>query len=351
MGCTDQSRNSDLRVDMTWEISKGSGMIQLNPLLPLDVLYSESHGSGDVGHIWTEHHQKFAEFINLYEPDSVLEIGGGHGILSLEYRRISAVDWTIVEPNPSPAKGVDANFIKGFFDDTFIFEERVGAIVHSHVFEHVYNPSDFISDISHFLQDGQMLIFSIPNMKEMLQRKYTNCLNFEHTIFITEPYVEYLLSRNGFRKIEKRYFKADHSIFYAYIKDSNVSIASLPEGLYESNKKIFLEYVNYHKNLIRQLNIKMEEISKLQSIYLFGAHIFAQYLIEFGLDTRHIVCILDNDANKQSKRLYGTSVMVASPRILEDLENPIIILKAGVYNKEIAEDILININSTAIFWE
>ena len=86
-----------------------------------------------------------------------------------------------------------------------------------------------------------------------------------------------------------------------------------------------------------------------QSIYLFGAHVFAQYLIEFGLDTSRIVCLLDNDINKQGKRLYGTNMMVKSPKVLTDIKNPIIILKAGVYDDEIKRDILENINKDVKF--
>ena len=63
MGCIDQSIEEDILADMQWEISKSSGAIQLNPLLPLDVLYPESHGSGIVGSMWIEHHKKFAKFI------------------------------------------------------------------------------------------------------------------------------------------------------------------------------------------------------------------------------------------------------------------------------------------------
>ena len=47
----------------------------------------------------------------------------------------------------------------------------------------------------------------------------------------------------------------------------------------------------------------------------------------------------------------GTNMMVESPRCIEGIENPIIILKAGVYNDEIKKDILENINPKAIFWE
>ena len=62
-------------------------------------------------------------------------------------------------------------------------------------------------------------------------------------------------------------------------------------------------------------------------MFLFGAHVFAQYLIEFGLNIDRIVCLLDNDIKKQGKRLYGTSKIVKSPKILAGLDNPIVILK------------------------
>ena len=350
MGCVSQPKNADILEDMNWTISKGSGVIQLNPLLPLDILYPESHGAGGVGSLWADHHNQFAKFIQKQDPQSVLEIGGSHGILSREYKKDNPIDWTILEPNPSPAKDVDATFIKGFFDDKFTFDGEIDAIIHSHVFEHVYYPDEFIGHISSFLNNGQNLIFSLPNMEEMLKRKYTNCINFEHTVFITEPYVEYLLSKHGFRQVAKQYFKDDHSIFYAYVKDSNTKTIELPKGLYEYNKNLYLDYVDYHKQLIKDLNAKIDNISEDQPIYLFGAHVFAQHLIEFGLDTSRIICLLDNDTNKQGKRLYGTSMMVESPKTLADLKNPIIILKAGVYNQEVSDDILSNINSSAIFW-
>ena len=351
MGCMDQPSEKDILVDMQWEISKSSGIIQLNPLLPLDILYPESHGSGNVGSMWTEHHQIFANFIQSQAPKSVLEIGGAHGILSREYKKLNKINWTILEPNPSPAEGVSAEFIEGFFDDNFTFDGEFDTIIHSHVFEHVYYPDEFIKHISGYLENGQNLIFSLPNMEQMLKRKYTNCINFEHTVFITEPYVEHLLSKHGFRQISKEYFKEDHSIFYAYVKDSSTPLIELPKGLYEHNKILYLDYVDYHNKLISDLNVKINKTSNDRPIYLFGAHVFAQYLIEFGLNIDRIVCLLDNDIKKQGKRLYGTSMIVESPNMLAGIDSPIVILKAGVYNKEVSDDILDNINSGTIFWE
>ena len=176
MGCTEQPIENDILFDMQWKISKKSGIIQLDPLLPLDVLYPESHGSGNIGSLWLAHHQSFAKFIEKQQPKSILEIGGLHGILNREYRDKNSLSWTIIEPNPSPVKGVTANFIKGFFDEKFTFDGDIDTIIHSHVFEHIYNPNDFIFQISNFLKEGQKLLFSIPNLEEML--KISNILYF-----------------------------------------------------------------------------------------------------------------------------------------------------------------------------
>ena len=65
----------------------------------------------------------------------------------------------------------------------------------------------------------------------------------------------------------------------------------------------------------------------------------------------YFLFLLDNDKNKQGKRLYGTNMMVESPKILLDVDNPIVILKAGVYNQEIRINIQNKINSSVVFWE
>jgi len=349
MGCIDQIVELDLRENMSWSISRSSGLIQLNKLLPLEVLYPESHGSGCIGDLWNSHHKAFANFLYKASPAAVIEIGGAHGILAKEYKQFGKIPWTILEPNPSPVDGCDARFIKGFFDDKFLYSDAFDTVVHSHVFEHIYEPVQFMRHLAGFIDEGKRLVFSLPNMKVMLERKYNNCLNFEHTVFLTEPYVEFLLAEFGFRVLTKEYFKEDHSIFYLAVRDPSVKPVKLPNSLYEKNRQLFMDYAEYHDELILDLNRKINGSN--QPVYLFGAHVFSQCLIAFGLDTSRIVCLLDNDPEKHEKRLYGTHLMVQSPKILRQAMNPIVILRAGVYNNEIKSDIFKNINSETIFLE
>ncbi len=349
MGCTDEDPETDLHAPMDWWISKKSGLIQLKRLVPLDVLYAHSHGSGCIGGLWESHHNAFADFIRQFQPKAIIEIGGGHGLLSKAYHTHSQIPWTIVEPNPSPAQGVKATYIKDFFDERFLFQGQYDAVVHSHVFEHIYDPHTFMKHLSEFTQQGKMHLFSVPNIQRMLERHYTNGINFEHTLCLTEPYIEHLLAQHGFRICNKHYFMEDHSIFYATTRDISVAPTVLSQELYTKNKHLYTEYVEYHLKLVSELNKKIK--TSEGPVYLFGAHVFAQYVIAFGLETSRLVGVLDNDPNKQGKRLYGTRLSVFSPHVLREQSEPRVILKAGVYNDEIKTDILGKINPLTHFWE
>lgn len=339
MGTSTSACTQDVLCDMSFWISKSSGMIQLNPLLPLDVLYPEAHGAGMVGSSWAIHHQRFAEFISKFDPESVLEIGGAHGLLAKNYQAIKEISWTILEPNPTPVEGCEANFIKGFFDENFRVSQKPDAVVHSHVFEHIYNPTQFIKNLAGFLESGKLLIFSVPNMRVMLERKFTNCLNFEHTIYLSDDYIEFLLQSNGFLIKEKLYYLDDHSIFYAAQKIEEKSIASISDVLYEKNKTLYLDYIDFHSSLVASMNKRIASHPN-RNIYLFGAHVQSQYLIGFGLVIDSIVAILDNDKNKHGKRLYGTDRFVMDPNVLSGLESPLVIIRAGTFTNEISSQLM-----------
>jgi hypothetical protein len=241
----------------------------------------------------------------------------------------------------------ETRYRQGYFDESYVYNEPFDAVVHSHVFEHIYDVTSFVSKLKNFIGKQKRLFFSVPNMFSMLQQKYSNTLCFEHTMLLTEEYIEYLLGLYGFSTERKKYFR-DHSIFYACVRDDGDPIV-LDNDLYERNKTLFVEYLDYYKTLIFNLNLKMEQTNR--PIYLFGAHVFTQYLLGFGLNTAGIIGILDNAVSKQGKRLYGTNLMVYSPEILRNLESPVVILKAGIYNEEIKSDILTNINTNTEFWE
>ncbi|MDP2812426.1 MAG: methyltransferase domain-containing protein [bacterium] len=349
MGCVDTSESNDIKADMAWDICRDTGFIQLRKLIPLDVLYFDQHAEG-VGKIWQDHYAAFAKFLYKNKPGkNILEIGGAHDIIASNYMEFdSDVKWTIVEPNPQYIKNKKIKVIQGWFDDKFNTNESFDTIVHSHVFEHTYDPLKFIEHITKFLKLGQKHIFTFPRMEEMLKNNFTNCLNFEHTVFLTEPITEYILEKYGFKILSKEYYGNPHSVFYATEKIDLPTKEPVLGNKYSEYKKLFMSFINYHLNMVVDLNKKIN--SSAGPVYMFGAHIFSQYLIGFGLNTEKIVKILDNSAIKNGKRLYGTSLMVESPKILAGKGKVNVILKAGIYNEEIKKDILENINNQVTFW-
>jgi len=331
------------RVDI-WGIDPKCGAIQLTKLVPLEILYQEQHVDG-TGATWSKYYEDFAKFIHYQNPNNVLEIGGGSGQLAQNVTKINAkIKWTVIEPNPIIKETNQIKVIAGFFDSSLKVEEKIDTIVLSQVLEHIYNPRKFILDIFNFLPVNGKVIIAYPQITSWLGKKYTNALNFEHTILI-DDFIEYLFIENGFAVSDKNMYK-DHSTFFVIEKKEKKLSTSIPNK-YKEYKSLFLNFISYHEKLVKELNLKIQNTSK--PVYLFGAHIFATYLFSFGLDMR-LAGILDNSKLKQNRRFYGTDFVVSSPSVLKGLGEVNIILKAGLYNDEIKKDILENINPSVKFW-
>ena len=67
---------------MEWIINKSNGMIQLSKLIPLEILYKNTHTPGTIGKIWDQHHSEFAKFILSKNVKDIIEIGGSSGLLA-----------------------------------------------------------------------------------------------------------------------------------------------------------------------------------------------------------------------------------------------------------------------------
>lgn len=347
IGCTDNPVEDDILADMKWDICLESGMIQLRQLLPLDLIYSAYHSEA-LGETWKNHHYEFAKFIKKYQPKNILEIGGSNGFLAKHFTSDSVEsEWTIIEPNPAFLGNDRIKVINGYFDNNFKLA-NVDTVIHSHVIEHFYDPNQMLEHISGFLEEGKMHIFSLPNLREYLQKKYSNTINFEHTYFITDYFLEYLLLKHGFEVVEKMYY-ADHSIFYAARKKAAQSSTTISiNNYYSQNKELYLQMLKYYDDQVEKINGLMEQFSG--DVFLFGAHIFSQFLVYKGLDQTRIKSILDNSEIKKGKRLYGTALYVDAVKSIEHNKTCAVILKAGQYQEEVKRQILL-INPATQIWE
>ena len=345
VGCVNSEQSNDISLDLTIDICKETGILQLKHLAPLDQVYLFPHNYS-IGLTWEKHNKVFLSLIEEYSPKKIFEIGGGSGKLANQYiNKNSDTEWTILDPNPLFEKNKKIHSIKKYFSSELSLKHNFDAIIHSHVLEHQSSPEQFFVNISKFLELGGLHIFSFPNLKEWLTKKYLNCLNFEHTILITDEYIDIILKKTGFRILRKVKF-LDHSIFYVTKYTGKKEFMKFP-NLYSKNKQLFLEYIKYYENFTKELNLKLERFP--YKVFLYGAHIFSQYLLAFGLNQNKIEGILDNSQLKIGKRLYGTNLKVFDPKIIEN-QKVGVVMKVSSYRNEIINQ-LTKINSDVVIFE
>ena len=345
-GCVTHRPEEDVRADMSWAICPESGVIQLDRLIPLDVLYQEQHVDG-TGPTWERYYQDFARYIVSQPLKNDLEIGGGAGKLAnLVVKQSSDVTWTIVEPNPLVKETSQIKVVSGFFDENFKFSGDIDTVVFSQVMEHVYDPHAFVKSIAKFLKVGGKLICAYPNLASWLKNKHTNAINFEHNMFLTDYFVDLLFKKYGF-EIRDKHFYEDHSIYYTAEKVGGEVDDFLFKNKYEEYKKIFTDYMEYYETLVLNLNKQIAAFDG--EVYVFGAHIFAQHLLEVGLNAKKIKFVIDNSPLKEGKRLYGTNLFVRKPDVIKGRKSAVV-LKVGVHRDDILKQLL-SINPEVTIFE
>jgi predicted SAM-dependent methyltransferase len=320
---------------LSFSICINCNTIQLDNLIPLNMLYQTSHNTLSVGKTWENYFNLFIEKLeNVIDNKIILEIGCPSGKIATKCNNYNK--WYIVEPNKN--KEIIFNdkiiFIENFFDDNFKLDNKVDLIVHSHLFEHIYYPNNFLKKCNEMLNDNGEMIFGVPNMQYMVDNTLFLGIFFEHTIFLNKENITYLLNKNGFEIIEIIDYE-NHSTIY-HTKKNNIKN--------KINEFKIQNYYNNFFNLFNEYNLFIEKCNLIinnnlnKDIFIFGASYNTQILLFFGLN-KNIKGILDNCREKQNKYFYGTQLIVYSPDILLHNDDAIVILKNGYYSNEIFSQI------------
>ena len=338
-------------------------MIQLAKLIKPEVLYDSQHESGAIGALWKRHHEEFCDFIDEFGSRNILEIGSGHGHLANVFveRHEGSCCWIMVEPNLPEGlvnghHSDDIRPVEAWFGENFdlpVGSPKIDAIVHSHTLEHMYDYDEFLRTVARL--SPQFQIFSVPHQVEWLRRGWQNSIMFEHPQLLTPKIIEYIMMQHGFKLEKKQVFADGHSLFYAFsYKGESFALSKVVLNEYAENKLLFQKWFETNLDFVTSVNERLTQVSANhnpeQRIYIFGAHIFTQYLVNFGLRVSKISAVLDNATSKQGKRLYGLPLTVHSPAVLAEHKQPIVILRVGAYVEEIKRGIL-EVNANTIFWE
>ena len=344
MGSTKQKIEEDRYEDLTFQKCCNCGSVQIKNLIPLNILYKDAHNNA-IGGTWASHHSQFSEFASPFVSGNVVEIGGSNLIVANNLAARDHVKSITVYDNSIHYEKINSekiNVVAEFFDASTI-PDNTNCIIHTHLIEHLYNPVEEIKIIGDKLKIGDYMIFSAPRIDNMLKMFYTNAMNFEHTYLLCDKKVNHIINNSGFKIIKKRKFN-DYCTFYACQKVKNVL---KPVKQIYKDENLINNFITHHNKDVSKILSKID--LKKENTFIFGAHIFTQFLLKFGLKEDLFSCVLDNDKTKIGNRLYGTNLKIDSPNILKNYASPIVVLKAAQYTDEIKHDIINNINPNTRF--
>jgi hypothetical protein len=304
-------------------VQKSNGLIQFSPYInPIDI-YMTQH-SNCIGDTWKYHNKLFTDFVLTYEAENITEIGGGAGHVYKLYmeKNNNLKNWKVIDLNPSEIYTLNgATIVSGLYDPTQINSGET--VISSHFVEHIYDLDKFLVELHK--QSPKYHIFSLPNFRGFSKSNSTSTIMFEHPNYLSEDYLDYTLLKNGWKVVEKKYYK-NHSIFY------------VTEPLENTNSSNFLEFDN-SEDIINLIEFFKKRALSLRDkkFYVFGAHFTYYYLLNMGISEEQIIGVIDNDTSKQNRRMYGTNTMVYSPKDIPSGSD--IFVEMGVYNEEIIQNL------------
>jgi hypothetical protein len=331
---TTSSSVFDIISEQIWVSCNECGCVQLKYLIDPNVLYNSTHNLTYTFPLWNQHHTSFSDFIlNNIQHNNLMEIGGSSGALYNKLKgsniNYSCIDLCEASFDTSNIKYEIANC------ENYMFINN-NCIAASHIFEHLYEPTKFIKNISK--QNIDSVFISIPNMEILLEKNNPLILNYEHTYYIDTYFIQYLFSKEGYSLIKSEIFK-EHSLFF-YFKKTNCNEIKLEYRI--SIKDTFIKINEKINNTIKNIDIK-------ENSFIVPGGYLGQIIYTINRP-KSILGFLDNDISKQNKRLYGTPYYMYSFDKLKEYNQLInLYVFAGPYINEICNqlknynNILINI--------
>ena len=335
MGSVSTFSDELLYSDMTYTKCKDCNCVQIKELIDSNVLYQNNHNLDTVGNLWNNHYLEFSNFLkNGINGKRVLEIADPSCKVAKYVSELSKI-WEIVEYNPNfNSKSKNVKFIQKWFDSNFD-EGIYDVVVHSHFFEHLFNPINDLKKMNECITIGGKMYFSVPNLEYIVDNNFTpaNALHFEHTFFYKKNDLKILLNLFGF-EVNNIVEYRNHSLFYECTKVSHTISFDNNFKFVDVSDNFVLNYFN-SKNIVKKFNSQIGSDK-----FIFGCHISTQYIISLGLDIDSVNSLLDNSVYKQNNFLYGYNLLVNSPDFISNYKNPIVLIShMSVYAKEITEQL------------
>lgn len=308
-------------IDIQWVSCKSCDIIQLVTLVEPIKLYKNTHNNTSESLLWINHHNMLFDFIkNSITTNKILEIGAENGVLAHKFIKEN-YKYSILNIFEEKNKIDGIEYIQHNCEDYDYVD--IETIVLSHVFEHLYNPRNFVETISK--SKVKNIVLSVPNLKMCLTKNIVSFIHNEHTYYFKESHIIKLFELFNYKLNKKEYYK-DHSIFFLfnYLETTNTV---------DLLKEYFIK---------RELGISSIVLDRPTYI-VPGGH-YGSVIYYYLKNKEYVSGFLDNDKGKQGTYMYGTNLLIYTPNHIKDLTNISILLHAGPYTNELIYQ-LKNINT------
>lgn len=314
--------------------------------------YEYTSGNSFFTQQFMEKYAKFAidEFkkINEKSPSSILEIGSGDGQQLIQFKKLGLKKLTGVEPSKSLCE-ISNEFgiktIQGLFNNVLknSVKESFDICISSYTFDHVRDPIDYLETAHFLLNKNGILAIEIHDFATIKKRNEFCLFEHEHTIYLTEENIRFILNRSGFdvtsiNPIDTKFTRANSLIVFAKKVDSKN----------HDNSNDLMKSKDFDNKAIQQkVNNTIKKIEDWVDQCPDG-------VVGYGAGGRGIMtsAALSNykkfhalfDSNFKDKQFLApkTRIPILPPTLLKDYKNlPCLIFSFGYFN-EIKEDLINN---------
>lgn len=332
ISCSSQPFEEDRFENLHYGLCETCGCCQLLTLVDREILYKESHNNTFNTPTWARHHKEFMNFLLAHSSSKrFIEVGGSSGILAKSVKEYDAsIEYTILDlcsanPNIEGVSFINANCEEFEYTNT-------STLLLSHVFEHLYKPSQFIENIAS--ANVQEVFLSIPNMEVSLRNSSLSFLHVEHTYYIDRELLEMMFQKHNYVCKNKMEFR-DHSFFFHFVLSTASPTFTLQEECVENRKQMFHKY-------FKQRDLLYDKYIIQTKFFLVPSGHFGQFLYKLlSVSKENMLGFLDNDPSKIGKRLYGTNIPTYPMNEVKNYQGPItVVINAGPYCQEIKNQLL-----------
>jgi hypothetical protein len=225
--------------------------------------------------------------------------------------------------------------MSGDFHDLDLKAESIDLIYSSHVFEHLDDIKKHLSKSAELICAGGRYAMALPHFERWLDDLNLNVFTQEHPIYPFKDDILAVFAEFGFKLIRVEEHQ-DHSLFFCFEKSADKT--SITHRKPHSKVAQVIKFTDYINDLKEDLSILKKNNG---SIVVFGANSSAQILISMLRSLSiEVTAVVDNSLMKQGLKLFGTDLVIKSPKIIKTLTpDDTVLVFVGVFDQEIITQI------------